>query len=266
MYLDEYLRIIFLRKLKMEELSDLIDKFWNSHNRAKVKYAVFTVPVINGDIYLAQRNTPPQMGLYSLIGGKVDPFTEQDPKIELPTSQGSAYLGGKGFERLKWTSLRELIEELYNRGEKLTGEDIKSLDLKRFRIYDHETLLDANTGVKCYTKVVEVPEEFSLSGRMIKGDKFNPSDREIGRINRLSVSHSYIPLVQINPLTKVALVLKPRVDDSPLSRYANQIPEIKCEQKRGFVGRVGNGFRFHADYKSDAAEFQGFYFDYDIEI
>ncbi len=253
-----FINEIFLSP-KMEILFDLTDKFNENHRLASMKYAVFTAPVINGRIYLAQRNTPPQVGLYSLIGGKVDPLTQEDPKIDMPASPGSGYVGKKGFERLKWTSLRELIEELYNGGGKLTAEDIQSLDLTGFHIYDDETLLDANTGVKCYTKVVEVPKEFSLFGRRIKCEEFSPSKREIGEVRMACLINPWL----INPLTKVALILMK--SDSRYLKYTSQIMGIKNEIKEGFLGVVGDDFRFHSDYKSKAGNFQGFYFDYEIE-
>ena len=236
----------------MDKLVDLIEKFKKNHKSAKVKFAVFSFSVVGDELYLAQRNTFPMVGLYSAIGGKVDPSKEEVPLIRWPTSPGSHYVIKQGYERLKWTSIRELIEELYLGGDKLSSKDAASLDLAGFKIQDHATLFDANTGVICYTKVIYLPEHFTVGDRNIQSRIFNPSQRETGGITKMNDLKSS----EINPLTKVALyVMRFNREDYG---FIHQIPQITMDGRDGFPGAFGDGFRYHADFK----EGKGFFFDY----
>lgn len=245
----------------MDELEQLIASFHEKHGSVKIKYAVLTIPIIEDHIYLAERNTPPLVGLYSLVGGKVDPLNEDNPDIEFPVSPGSYDLRNKGFERLKWTCFRELLEEMYNSGNKLSRDEIKSLYLKEFSVYDHVTLRDCNTGVECYTKILTVPNNFNIGARIIRSKEFNVSEREIGRVEKVSL----IPIEQINPLSQIALHFMEKKEG--FRKYSQQIPQIKTqtiELGDGSILHFGNGFRFQMNYRS-YDECNKYYFDYDLK-
>jgi len=235
-------------ELAQKTYDELVEKFRKNSEKSKVKYAVFSIPIVNGKIILAKRNTAPQIGLYSAIGGKVDPAKENVPDIPFPMSGGSYSVMNKGYERLKWTGIRELIEELYHNGEKLSEKEISGLDLTRFNIEDHSTILDTNTGIKCNFKVITLPERFIVGNSTIESNKFVPSKREVGDISELLK----IDPGEINPLTKLALYTLQFDHAEKFHGLLSQIPEIKI------VDGTGDNFRYIADIEKG----EGFYLDY----
>lgn len=247
----------------MDKIPDLTEKFKRNHADAKVKYAAFTFPIVGDDLYLAQRRTPPMVGLYSAIGGKVDSLEDGMPTIRWPISSDSEYVMDKGYERLKWTGLKELLEEIYLAGDKLVPKKGIVVDLDGFEIGDSSTFFDANTGVTCYTKIIRLPEQFSVGDVVINSRRFNPSKRETGNIRTVSE----INVNDINPLTKVALHIiknnRPNMSGSLDGKFGfiENIPNIKMNDSCGdFHGWTGEGFRYHFDFR----EGKGCYFDYDV--
>jgi hypothetical protein len=80
-----------------------------------------------------------------------------------------------------------------------------------FQLTKLARISDVITGVHCFIRVLELPEEYAA---------FNPSQREIGKVEALE----NIAEGQINPLTKVALKVMTRgygFDSSILSQIKN---------------------------------------------
>lgn len=166
-------------EVALERAVELSDVFDSKHNANKVKHAAFVIPVVNGEIYLAERNTPPFKGFYSAIGGKVDCSSEQWSQLG-PTSR---QIVEQGFERPSLAAIREFHEEMYG----CLPEDF---DLAQYRWERIGCINDAVTGVSCHIRLFDV-----------LNSEFSPSPRELGLISRISDIDS----VQINPLTRLAL-------------------------------------------------------------
>jgi hypothetical protein len=85
------------------------------------KYASFLIPVIDGEIYLGQRNTQPYKGFFGAIGGKSDPSksTELPHLIEKPGGRLQLSIADRiaqqeGREFPGTTAVREFWEEVFN--------------------------------------------------------------------------------------------------------------------------------------------------------
>lgn len=74
------------------------------------RYAAFClIEDVQGELYMAARNTPPHVGIYSVVGGKVD----ATDKAQDPTSSVSTYLRQDGLETPTHAVRRELVEEVF---------------------------------------------------------------------------------------------------------------------------------------------------------
>lgn len=199
-----------------KEFRDLVERFTSKHKANQIKYAAFSIPIKNGELYLAIRNTPPSKGLYCAIGGKIDKKNQESINISLgiPIHRGSGRLVEMGFERPTVAAIREFCEEMYSNKQFPRDFDIDN----QFRIMRLGSFGDVNTGVDCYMRLLEVPEDLP----------FKPSPREIGKIDKVS----NIDPKQLNPLTAVALdFIK---IDPELSQYKDQIPSLDVVEVKYF--------------------------------
>jgi len=86
------------------------------------KYASFLIPIIDGQIYLAQRGTEPHKGLYGAVGGKSDPqkAAPQRPRLvklaggHLKLSFSDFHAHSEGREYTLDTAIREFCEEMFS--------------------------------------------------------------------------------------------------------------------------------------------------------
>ncbi len=195
--------MVLLSDADIKKFDDLSRMFDERQKLNRVKYAAFAIPVKDGVIYLATRNTPPFKGFYSAVGGKVDESAEC-LGFGNPTAS-SIRLGELGFERPTTAAVREFCEEMYF-GRKFPD----GFDLDKFEAAKLFCINDSVTGVSCYIRLVSVPSELY----------FTPSPREIGRVDRLVD----IDPTQINPLTKVALVGMAK--ERSCSDFHDQLPPL----------------------------------------
>lgn len=204
--------------MNIEKLRQFSNRFSDKQKSSEVKYAAFVIPLRDGVIYLAERNTPPFKGLYSAIGGKMESGGTDDNDLDLTSS--SFRLKKEGFERPTEAAIREFCEEMYYR-----TEFPKEFELDDFKIVKLFRIDDVVTGVSCYFRLVSVPSHLP----------FVPSPREIGKVNRLVD----IDPTQINPLTKVALI-EIRNDNTHTS-YHDQLPSLD-KLMVDYLGPVGGSY------------------------
>ncbi|MFH1650376.1 MAG: hypothetical protein ABIA93_07570 [Candidatus Woesearchaeota archaeon] len=170
----------------------------------KHPYAAFVLPVLqtSNEPFLAIRNTEPFVGLFSVVGGKVDTGsgTEKGDRLG-ERARSSRRLEDQGWERPKLTSLREFAEEIYG---STFAETFPETPLNQSRI---ARINDAVTGVSMYVYLATVPEK-----------AFSPSEREVGEIRALG----QINAAEMNPLTQV--VMRALHDNPAFERLAHLIP------------------------------------------
>jgi len=185
---------------------DLVTAFLEKRDREGKKYAAFAIPVVDGIIHLAVRNTPPHVGLESAIGGKV----ERGESLVFPDpTRASVNLEILGYETPTSAAVREFFEEAYSRT--VTDIDLQKIEIARLGCYD-----DLVTGVSCYMRVVRVPAW-----------SFHPDPRQIGIPRPLSQIDPH----RINPLTCLALHYLRNHEE-----FARQIPGLELPRYCGPLG------------------------------
>ena len=215
-------------------------------NNIKYRYTGFFIPIIDGQICLAQRGTEPFKGYFGAIGGKAEYNFSQDkstsPKIfdrpHLITQMGGhvrvsisdRIADYQQRERPSQSAIREFLEEIFS--EKKFPEDFSEDDIKD--TYNLGTIEDV---------FLQNPNEIWVNefimGKINRVD-FSPNTREVMSFKPLEKLTSG----QIFPLTKMALHnLKWMItewhvsDESPLKKYdmdklVEQIPQFKIPYYR----------------------------------
>lgn len=96
----------------------------------KYEFASFLFSIIDGKLYLGQRNTPPNKGLYGPVGGKADSKSEEEDNLFLETIGGhqKQYVSHSISEKLgveypNVTAIREFFEEIFYQ-KKWTEKDV----------------------------------------------------------------------------------------------------------------------------------------------
>ena len=205
----------------MKREAEIAEEFFEKQSQNKVKYAGFTIPVRQGELYLAVRKTLPFEGLYSAIGGKVDEEALKRRPVLITPSATTIRLMSEGFESPTTAAVREFCEEMY--AGNVFPEDFNLEDFKISRI---AKINDCNTGVSCYMRLVTVPANL----------EFSPSLREVGDITKLID----IPPEKINLLTKLTLNI---IADSPYhTQFLDQIPKRESLRVNSIDGALPDNF------------------------
>ncbi|HYD03152.1 MAG TPA: hypothetical protein VEC16_02530 [Alphaproteobacteria bacterium] len=167
----------------------------------KTRTVSFLLPIINGQIYLGQRGTPPFQGFYGGIGGKAEAKSDRylHNQKQLITTHGGhkktsltdIIASQSGLELFSETAIREFCEEIFSKSkfpENFTKQDIT--DIYGLGFIRDVLPEEPKTQNICYFYIANVNRT-----------DFSPSPREI--LNFKSINQ--IPLSQIFPLTKMAL-------------------------------------------------------------
>jgi|GEM_PF-2348406 hypothetical protein len=206
-------------------------------------WASFLIPVIEGKIYLGQRATEPQKGLYGAIGGHLEPASvvQGEPhRIEKPggSMQPSVIeriAKARGLEYLRSAGVRECLEELFH-GEE--PDMACASDIVEVR------------GVDDYPKGKKYFNYFFLGTINRPVSEIRPAPEELTDVRPLTD----VPVDQIYPIaqaaleeTRMILTHKLAPHEERLQSYlrmniAAQIPRFDLEEMRRFLSERGFSF------------------------
>ncbi len=205
------------------ELDEITSRKIIEENQEVGRFAVGTLPYLEGRPLLVRRLYTPHESLYSLVTGTIacSSVSGDHPYYFLRVLQESKFNTDPRLlvEKAEWAALREMYEELYNRKttvrRALSGEGDEDVFLKLKREHSLERvaeIVDANTGFLVSTfKCILQDSNFSIT----EADDLRPLN--------------LINLRIINPLTQFILWLTGEVDGSMITHtiHYGRVEKIK---------------------------------------
>jgi ADP-ribose pyrophosphatase YjhB (NUDIX family) len=205
-------------------------------------YTSFLIPVIEGKIYLGQRATAPQKGLYGGIGGHLEPAEKirgEPYRIEKPGGSMQPSFIEKmaartGSEHFMSAAVRECLEEMFNEQEPDVS-CVSNLWLIR--------------GIEDVFKSMQYFNVFFLGTINRPASEIKPQPKELTDVRPLVD----IPVDQIYPIAQVALeelrrtlplfMVDPKLKSYLEMNIAAQIPEFDLDAMREFLSTRGTSMQ-----------------------
>ncbi len=188
------------------------------------RYASFGVLIDGaGELLLVERNTPPQKGKLSLVGGKNDfDAKKNEEKVFSGASPISNSMLERGIKTPTATICREVVEEIFADNPTLAekvrimNEDGNSFPLEQmFEPRRMAIVYDSAHNTYCALYVLKMPNIDT-----------SPSSREVGGIKKLSQIPEADRATNINPLTRWFLHKFNFLNDAPSDIKTGELKKI----------------------------------------